>query len=241
MLDPSKNGPSRPLQYLGVKLFITHIIRIYVSRFKAPAHEWNCYNTARLKLEYPVLNFELNMPKTHIAAKKCIIILSFNAPWQKSFILIHDAVMFMHVCLFHFMFFRAYLFAFISTQFQNIVCVLYRSVCCFIDLIWCLQTLGNPGTSLQICQCQHYRVEQIVVITVQVLFGKPEIDSARFQPHLVSPFDLPSSAVLYKMTCKSQSRSRSHIFFANGWTDHFCLKKTRLVLQSSLIMQNADF
>ena len=133
--------------------------------------------------------------------------------------------------LFHFMFFRAYLFAFISTQFQKLFVFCIAEFCCFIesDLVFA-KPLGNPGTSLQICQCQHYRVEQIVVITVQVLFGKPEIDSARFQPHLVSPFDLPSSAVLYKMTCKSQSRSRSHIFFANGWTDHFCLKKTQACL-----------
>ena len=121
------------------------------------------------------------------------LILSFSAPWQKSFILIHYAVHVHAFVLISFHVLQSLSICLYIHAISKIVYVLYRRVLLF-HRIWfgVCKTTGNPGlagklraqpsirdfssTPLSIqnkrlCQCQHYRVQQIVVITVQVFSG----------------------------------------------------------------------
>lgn len=133
----------------GVKWFITHIIRIYVSRFKA---EWNCYHTARLKLWIPGVETCLK-PKTHIAAKKCIPFQA-SAPGGKnhsfSFMMLF---MFMHLWVFHVLqrLSICHYLPLYPRNFKNCLCFVSQSFVVSSNLIWCLQ--NQLGILANHCWC----------------------------------------------------------------------------------------
>ena len=167
---------------------------------KAPAHEWNFYHTARLKLWIPGVK---TCQKPVLPQKNISLKASARRGKNHSFSFMM-LFMFMHLRVFHFMFFRDHLFAFISTQFPKLFMhVLYRRILLFHRIwfgvcktsweswqiivgvflrrlagilraqpsMWDFSSTPLSIQNKRLCQCQHYRVEQIVVITVQVLSG----------------------------------------------------------------------